>query len=316
MPGLADLPAGSTVNLSFKSYWDIEWDYDYGFVLTTTDSGQTYTSHASENGYTTSNTDPLAGNANQNGCQTTYDNGITGTSGSYAAGTEATDRKTGTTPAPVFLEDSYDISDLAGEANGALRFSYATDPGLARPGWFIDDVKVTATTPVRRRRSCWTPTSRPAVARPTRNVFNGGCQEDLSTAQQCTLGWKYLQAGADSVQDHAYYLEMRDRSGFDLDGNGQADRGAADFQAGFYLSYTDEAHGYGNAGTDDPPAQSPLDSVPVPGQRDPEPERRGLHRPLAAGRRTPIGPGHRTSTSGPQQRLGNWEFAYDGLDFT
>ena len=28
-----------------------------------------------------------------------------------------------------------------------LRFSYSTDPGLARPGWFIDDIKVTATTP-------------------------------------------------------------------------------------------------------------------------------------------------------------------------
>ena len=53
IPQLADLPAGSTVTLSFKSLWDIEWDYDYGFVLTTTDGGETYTSHASESGYTT-----------------------------------------------------------------------------------------------------------------------------------------------------------------------------------------------------------------------------------------------------------------------
>ena len=269
VPGLAALPAGSTVNLSFKSYWDIEWDYDYGYVLTTTNGGQSYTSHPSENGYTTSNTDPLAGNPNQNGCQATYDNGITGTSGSYAAGTEATDRKAGNTPAPVFLADSYDISDLAGQANAALRFSYATDPGLARPGWFIDDVKVTATTP--SGDQILLETDFESSGDPSDpNVFNGGCREDLSTAQKCTLGWKYLQAGADSVQDHAYYLEMRDRSGFDFDGNGQADRGAADFQPGLYLSYTDEAHGYGNAGTDSPPAQSPLDSVPQPGNENPE----------------------------------------------
>ena len=147
IPALATLPAGSTVDLSFKSSWDIEWDYDYGFVLTTTDGGKTYKSHASKNGYTTSNTDPLAGNPNQNTCQAEYDNGLTGTSGSYEAGTEATDRKLGNTPDAVFVADSYDISDLAGKPNGALRFSYATDPGLARPGWFIDDVSITATLP-------------------------------------------------------------------------------------------------------------------------------------------------------------------------
>ena len=149
IPGLADLPQGSEVKLEFKSLWDIEWDYDYGFVLTTTDGGKTYTSNPSENGYTTSNTDPLAGNPNQNNCQAKYDNGLTGTSGSYAAGSEATDRKLGEYPESVFLADSYDISELAGAPNGALRFSYATDPGLARPGWFIDDVKVTATDAVR-----------------------------------------------------------------------------------------------------------------------------------------------------------------------
>ena len=62
-------PRAAPSTLSFKSSWDIEWDYDYGYVLTTTDGGKTYTSHASENGYTTSNTDPTAGNPNQNACQ-------------------------------------------------------------------------------------------------------------------------------------------------------------------------------------------------------------------------------------------------------
>lgn len=315
IPQLAGLPAGSTVKLTFKSSWDIEWDYDYGYVLTTTDGGKTYTSHASENGYTTSNTDPLAGNPNQNTCQATYDNGLTGTSGSYAAGSEVTDRKLGNTPAAVFLADSYDISDLAGKQNGALRFSYATDPGLARPGWFIDDVKVTATTPSGEQvllETDFETDGGPDDAR----VFNGGCKESLTTAQQCTQGWKYLQAGAESPQDHAYYMEMRDRSGFDLDGHGQVDRDPIGFQAGFYLSYTDEAHGYGNAGTDDPPAQSPLDSTPEPGSATPDLNDAAF---TAAPARSsysddPASP-HVDNYTDPASESGNWEFGFGCLDF-
>ena len=33
LPGLADVPDGTPVTLTFKSRWDIEWDFDYGFVL-------------------------------------------------------------------------------------------------------------------------------------------------------------------------------------------------------------------------------------------------------------------------------------------
>lgn len=316
IPELANIPAASTVTLSFKSRWDIEWDYDYGFVLTTTDSGDSYTSHPSENGYTT----PGTQNPNANQCMTTYGNGITGTSGSYAAGTEAADRLTSTYPEPVFLADEYDISDLAGEPNGALRFSYATDPGLSRPGWFIDDVKVTVDedgTGPDAPYDVWVTDFESSGGPDDSRVFNGGCREDLSTADRCTLGWKYLQAGAESEQDHAYYMEMRDRSGFDLDGKGQADRGAPAFQAGFYLSYTDEAHGYGNAGTDDPPAQSPLDSVPQPGNSTPN-----LHDAafIADPARStysddPADP-HVDNYEDPNSESGNWEFAYDCLDFT
>ena len=62
---------------------------------------------------------------------------------------------------------------------------------------------------------------------------------------------------------------MRDRSGFDVDGKNQNDRDPIAFQPGLLLVYTDEAHGYGNAGSDDPPAQSPLDSQPQPGNANP-----------------------------------------------
>ena len=267
LPGAKRLPAGTTISASFKSYWDIEWDYDYGFVLTSGD-GRTFTSHASENGYTTSNLDPLAGNPNQNGCQAAYDNGLTGTSGSYAAGTEALDRKTGDAPEPIFLADSFDVSDLVGAESPILRFSYSTDPGLARPGWFIDDLEVVATLPDGKTRTLFASDFEKTGSPKDPQVFNGGCKPDSPGA--CTLAWQYVKAGAEADFDHAYYLEMRDRSGFDLDGQGQIDRDPIGFQAGLSLMYTDEAHGYGNAGTDDPPAQTVLDSVPEPGSSSPD----------------------------------------------
>ena len=47
-------PGGhAKVTLSFKSRWDVEWDFDYGFVLASTDNGKTYASYPSANGYTT-----------------------------------------------------------------------------------------------------------------------------------------------------------------------------------------------------------------------------------------------------------------------
>ncbi|MAS55881.1 MAG: hypothetical protein CMJ44_14890 [Pimelobacter sp.] len=316
IPGLADLDPGTPVTLSFKSRWNIEWDYDYGFVLTTTDGGSTYTSHESEEGYTTSATGIPVGNPNQVGCLSTYDNGLTGSSGSYAAGTADLDRLLGEQPDPVFLADSYDISDLAGAEQGALRFSYATDPGLALPGWFIDDVAVTATVDGTDKvlfETDFEESGEPGDER----IFNGGCKEDLSTASRCTLGWKYLQAGAASPQDHAYYLEMRDRSGFDFDGKGEIDRDPIGFEAGLSLVYTDEAHGYGNAGTDDPPAQSPLDATPTAGSSSPDLDDAAFT--AADGRSTfsdAADDPHVDNYADPSSPSGDWTFDYDCLDFT
>ena len=98
-------PRAATGQLTFKSMLDIEWDYDYGFVLTSTDGGKTYTSHASST-VQRPTTDPLAGNPNQNGCQATYDNGITGTARSYAGRSpcSSTARRR-RTPDAVFVAD-------------------------------------------------------------------------------------------------------------------------------------------------------------------------------------------------------------------
>ena len=259
LPELADLPAGTPVTVEFKSRWNIEWDYDYGFVMVSTDGGNTYRSLASQDGYTT----PQAQNPTANACQAQYGNGLTGATGSYQAGTQAVDRATGEYPTGTFVDDSYDLSSAAGNST-VLRFSYSTDPGLARPGWFIDDLRITAGGEVLFESDFET-----SGDENDPRIFNGGCKSTTRVANRCTAGWQYVTASDGSPADHAYYLEMRDRSGFDFDSKNQNDRDPIQFQPGLLLVYTDEAHGYGNLGTDDPPAQTPLDSLPQPGNASP-----------------------------------------------
>ena len=312
IPGAAALPAGSTLRLDLKSLWDIEWDYDYGYVLTSTDGGETFTSNPSENGYTTPNAG-VPGNPNMNSCQEAYDNGLTGTSGSYKAGTEAADRVTGTYPESVFASDTFDISELAGAEIPVLRFSYATDPGLARPGWFIDDVVVTATTPDGEQVLLETDFESSGGPDDPR-IFNGGCQAD-NPGSDCTKGWQYVSAGDEATFDHSYYLEMRDRSGFDLDGQGQVDRDPIGFEAGLYLGYTDEAHGYGNAGTDDPPAQSPLDSQPEPNSDTPNLDDAAWTAADGDATFSDSGDGYVDNYNDPDGPDEQWVFDYDCLGF-
>src|SRR6185503_9617251 len=74
LPELEILPPGTPVTLTFKSLWDMEWDFDYGFVMLSTDDGVSYTSLPSANNYT----NPAAFNPQNSGCQGKYGNGITG----------------------------------------------------------------------------------------------------------------------------------------------------------------------------------------------------------------------------------------------
>jgi PKD repeat protein len=110
-------------------------------------------------------------------------------------------------------------------------------------------------------------------------------------------------------------MEMRDRSGFDLDGNGQIDRDPIAFASGFYTAYTDEAHGYGNAGTDDPPAQSPLDSQPEPGNNTPDLSDAAWTAAAGDSHFSDGGAGWTDNYADPSSASGNWEFAYDCLGF-
>ena len=320
IPGLEDVAPGTPITMSFKSFFDIEWDYDYGFVLTGQPGEQgkvNYTSQPSENGYT----NPVTENSQSNACQAQYGNGITGTPASYDNGTAAVDRVTGDYPDGPFVEDSYDISELAGVAGGVVRFSYATDPGLARLGWIIDDLTVKAGDKVLFESDFENGDGGTDDPR----VYNGGCKEDLSTSGGvCTQGWSYLTAGTPSELEHSYVMEMRDRSGFDVDGRGESDRGPTTYEPGLLLTYTDEAHGYGNVGTDNPPAQSPLDSVPepevdTPNLNDATFVAKGARNTFSDAKAKPHLDNYSEPSRGENKANGGtqpWTFDYDCLGFT
>lgn len=258
---LSEVPAGATVTLRMQSAWDIEWDWDYGFVLVSPD-GENYTAAASANNYTTDS----VYNPNTAGCLDELNNGLTGSSAAYASGTPlAADSRI---PANevyglplTFLEDEFDISALAGEG-GYVRFAYFTDPAFERPGWFIDDIEVLVDGEV-----FWS--SNVDTADEGRMV-SGGCDgHGSNTSVFCTAGWNRVAAGEENAADHAYYIELRDRSGFDVDGFGQSDRGVPTWDPGVFVQYTDEDWGYGNNSLSNHPAQHYLDSSPVPGEECP-----------------------------------------------
>jgi immune inhibitor A len=319
LPELGSVAAGTPVTLSFKSLWDIEWDWDFAFVMVTSNNGSTYTALPSQKGYTTraSQHDP-----NAVACYQQFENGITGTSASYAAGTQETDRVTGVYGDSEFIEDRYDLSAFAGTANVVVRFSYFTDAAVARPGWFIDNVKVTAGTQT-------VYSSEFETANELR-IYNGGCRDGIGTGPSCTQGWTYVDASSGNPADHAYYLELRDRSGFDFDGRGQNDRAAIGFEPGLLVVYTDESHGMGNYSTTNPPAQSPLDStphpLPLPDAPDPAPDNSAAN-PLmslndaaftaAVGRNrfSDDAPGRVDNYSDPTRPDNYWRFDFGCLTF-
>ena len=207
------------MTLTFKSSWDIEWDFDYGFVLDRRPTAARPTRrYPSANGYTTDrrrqnpNAERLPGAVRQR-----PDRHERLVRGGHADGRP---RRRQLPRTPAFVDDSYDISDLAGKPTPCC--ASATRPTRASPG---------------RAGSSTTSRSRPATSVIYSTDFETSADDPRSstaaaarrpaTAQtlHARLAVRRRPTQA-SPADHAYYMEMRDRSGFDVDGHGQTDRGA------------------------------------------------------------------------------------------
>ncbi|MCA1727471.1 MAG: immune inhibitor A, partial [Actinobacteria bacterium] len=141
------------------------------------------------------------------------------------------------------------------------------------------------------------------------------CQDTIRVATRCTKGFLYVRGGGDSPFDHGYYLEMRDRSGFDMAGHNQIDRDPIGFEPGLLLVYTDETHGYGNSGTDDPPAQSPIDAHPEPGDVDPDWDDATFTAESSESKFSDFGQGYTNSSADENSEDGEWHFRYGCLAF-
>ncbi len=105
-----DLSGKTSAELSFKTWYNIESDYDYAYVEVK--DGDKWV--------------PAAGNitTSNNPYQSNLGNGITGSSNGWVNAT-------------------FDLSAYAGKKVD-LRFRYVGDPGVALDGFYADDIKVTA----------------------------------------------------------------------------------------------------------------------------------------------------------------------------
>lgn len=101
----------TNAELTFWTWYDIELDWDYGFIEVSTDGGATW---STVNGSITTNFDPNGNN--QEG------NGITGSSGGWVLAT-------------------FDLSSFSGQTV-LLRFRYETDMAVQGIGWAIDDINI------------------------------------------------------------------------------------------------------------------------------------------------------------------------------
>ena len=110
-----DLTGAANPILRFKTWYNIEYDYDYGYVEVAP-AGST-------------NFVKLAGNITRdvNGIPS-----IDGTSGSSSTGNDVT---------PVWADGVFDLSAYKGQVI-QLRFKYLTDGGLAYEGWAIDNISI------------------------------------------------------------------------------------------------------------------------------------------------------------------------------
>lgn len=106
-----------TVSLDYYIWYNIEEDWDYGYILASINGGVTWDFLEAPNG---TGTNPTGGN---------YGWGYTGFSGGAEPGS--------------WIQESVDLSDYAGE-QVLLRFEYITDAAVNGEGFMVDDIRIDA----------------------------------------------------------------------------------------------------------------------------------------------------------------------------
>lgn len=109
-----DLRSVPAATLQFRTWFDIEKDYDYAFASASTDNGATWTTLKGRN---TTTDDPQGAN---------YGNGFTSTSGGSTA---------------QWIDESLDLTPYVGK-EVLVRFSLITDDAFNLPGMAIDDIRI------------------------------------------------------------------------------------------------------------------------------------------------------------------------------
>ena len=115
----SDVRSGDELTMDVRMWYDIEDDYDYGYVLASRDGCKW---------------DVLPG-------QRTTAQNPSGNSFGHAYTAESTTAIDSTTP--QWLLESFDLRAYAGQEVW-VRFEYVTDDAVNYPGWFIDDVSIPA----------------------------------------------------------------------------------------------------------------------------------------------------------------------------
>lgn len=116
-----DLRNVKKATLDYWAWWQLEVNYDYAYVLASTDGGSSWKFLQTQS---TTTDDPTGNNFG-----TGY-NGDSGAGPSAAAGATAT-----------WVHDQVDLTPYAGQEL-LLRFEYITDGAVNRPGLMLDDIRI------------------------------------------------------------------------------------------------------------------------------------------------------------------------------
>ncbi len=119
-----DLSGVDSATLDFWTWYDIEYDWDYGYVMASTDGGETWTILQTE--------DMVDSNPNGN----SFGWALTGCSGEPDVDEAGEQCNAG------WIQQTADLTPFAGNSDVLIRFEYITDDAVTYPGMFIDDVSI------------------------------------------------------------------------------------------------------------------------------------------------------------------------------